>query len=465
MGNCVVARPNEAMFISGCTGTEVVVGSCGCSLWFCNHVESLGLEIMTIHVISKDAETTRGVRIDVDSVAQLKVQTHLDADGKRSSHKSVDTVSGNAVIDKDAIKMAGQNFLGKDRAEIEEQLKATMEGLQRQILGTLTVEEIYKDRMSFCDAINKLATPALLQMGYELVSYVMTDIDDSNNYMSSLGKTQTALVMREAAEGQARNQNEARKKVAAFKSEADIEVATREREAHVVTNQEAEKRAEADRNLNLKRAQFDTQVNSAVAEAEAAAQIESAKQKQAVVRAETTQRAVEAEVELQIADKEVEREKKLREGKSAAELLAQKNRAEGIRVLAEAEAQKTEMMGNAEAQVGLAEAKAIKAKGEAEAEVLQKKADAYKNYGEAAMVSMVVEKLPVIAESVARPLGNVGKMVVVSNDGSVGSKLTGDIGRMISQLPEVVNGLTGVDITKAMKAIADKTGEESKDTI
>ena len=87
MGNCVVARPNEAMFISGCTGTEVVVGSCGCSLWFCNHVESLGLEIMTIHVISKDAETTRGVRIDVDSVAQLKVQTHLDADGKRSSHK------------------------------------------------------------------------------------------------------------------------------------------------------------------------------------------------------------------------------------------------------------------------------------------------------------------------------------------------------------------------------------------
>ena len=61
-------------------------------------------------------------------------------------------------------------------------------------------------------------------MGFELVSYVMTDIDDANNYMKSLGRTQTAMVMREAAEGKARNDNEARKKVAAFKSAADIEV-------------------------------------------------------------------------------------------------------------------------------------------------------------------------------------------------------------------------------------------------
>ena len=217
-------------------------------------------------------------------------------------------------------------------------------------------------------------------------------------------------------------------------------------------------------NLNLKKAQFNTEVNSAVAEAEAAARIETAKQQQEVVRAETKQRSVEAEVELEIADKEVEREKKLREGKSAAELLAQTNRAEGIRVLAKAEAEKTEMMGNAAAEVGLAEAKAIKAKGAAEAEILQMKADAYKNYGEAAMVSMVVDKLPALAESVAKPLSNVGKMVVVSNDGSVGSKLTGDVGRMISQLPEVVNGLTGVDITKAMQKFADNAGE-SKDTI
>ena len=111
----------------------------------------------------------------------------------------------------------------------------------------------------------------------------------------------------------------------------------REREAHVCANQEMEKRAEADRNLNMKKAEYGTQVNTANAEAEAASRIERAKQQQKVVRAETEQRAVEAEVELIVADREVEREKKLRDGKSAAELMAQRNRAEGIRVLAQAE--------------------------------------------------------------------------------------------------------------------------------
>ena len=131
---------------------------------------------------------------------------------------------------------------------------------------------------------------------------------------------------------------------------------------------------------------------------------------------------------------------------------------QGIRVIAQAEAEKVEMMGRAEAQVGLADATAIKAKGEAEAEVLQKKAEAFKQYGEAAMVQMVVEKLPELAESIARPLANVDKMVVVSNDGSIGSKLTTDISRIVSQLPETVDALTGVDITKAIKNVSQKVG-------
>ena len=77
MGNCVVAKPNEAVFISGLSGTSVIKGQCGFALWGCNTVERLGLEIATIHVISKDAETIKGVRIDVDSVAQLKVHTNV----------------------------------------------------------------------------------------------------------------------------------------------------------------------------------------------------------------------------------------------------------------------------------------------------------------------------------------------------------------------------------------------------
>ena len=54
-------------------------------------------------------------------------------------------------------------------------------------------------------------------MGFVLVSYTMTNIGDSNGYMAALGQTQTAQVKREAEEGTARNQAEARKKVAQYK--------------------------------------------------------------------------------------------------------------------------------------------------------------------------------------------------------------------------------------------------------
>ena len=43
-------------------------------------------------------------------------------------------------------------------------------------------------------------------MGYEIVSYVVVDVKDSNGYMDALGATQTALVKREAAEGVSRNE-------------------------------------------------------------------------------------------------------------------------------------------------------------------------------------------------------------------------------------------------------------------
>jgi hypothetical protein len=43
-------------------------------------------------------------------------------------------------------------------------------------------------------------------------------ISDNNGYMHSLGATQTALVKREAAEGEAKNQSEAAQKVAQAES-------------------------------------------------------------------------------------------------------------------------------------------------------------------------------------------------------------------------------------------------------
>ena len=57
---------------------------------------------------------------------------------------------------------------------------------------------------------------------------------------------------------------------------------------------------------------------------------------------------------------------------------------------------------------------------------------------------MIVDKLPEIATNVSKPLENTKEMVFVSSDGSGPSQLTGDITKMMAQIPATVHGLTGV---------------------
>merc|ERR1712167_11331 len=122
---------------------------------------------------------------------------------------------------------------------------------------------------------------------------------------------------------------------------------------------------------------------------------------------------VEAEVRLKVADQEVLRQQKEQDGESKAELMAETNKAESIRVMAKANAERIRMLGDAEAA-------AQEAKGAAEAAVLQKKADAWKQYGDAALVQMVVEKLPELAANMAAPLANTKTWCLFPTTGTPG---------------------------------------------
>jgi flotillin len=144
--------------------------------------------------------------------------------------------------------------------------------------------------------------------------------------MESLGATQTALVKREAAEGKARNQAEARKKVAQYDADAEMSTAEALKEAHIAVNVQKQAEAESDRDLNLKKAVFDTEVNRAKAQASAAGEIEQAKQHQAVIRETTQQEVVAAQVRLEVTDRDVERVKKEKEGASLADLMEERNK-------------------------------------------------------------------------------------------------------------------------------------------
>lgn len=430
MGNIIVTPPNKVAIISGPKGSRMIIGSTGWQWWCIESTKKLSLELMTLPINSRSAETTKGVRVTVSAVAQIKVKA-IDATAEGSKIK----------YDRKSINIAAQHFLGDKEEVIKEALTKTMEGHQRQILGTLTVEEIYKDRAAFSERVREHVMEDLGNMGFELVSYTVTSIDDNNGYMESLGATQTALVKREAAEGRARNEAEARKKVAQYKADADIAASNAVREAHVETLAQKEMEAKADRDLNMKKAEFAKEVNAANELAKAAGLIEKAKQDQEVVKARTQQEAIRMQVQVEVAQREAERIQQEKEGESLAELLEKTNKAKAIKIEAEAEAEKIRAIGEAEAA-------AIRAKGAAEAAVLQEKAEAYKQYGEAAITQLIVEQLPALAKEVAAPLQNTGKMVFVSQDGKAGSMLTSDVTRILSSLPETVEGLTGIDLRK-----------------
>ena len=104
---------------------------------------------------------------------------------------------------------------------------------------------------------------------------------------------------------------------------------------------------------------------------------------------------------------------------------------------------------------GASEAEIISLKGAAEAEAMRKKADSFKEYNQAAVLQILVAALPEIAKAVAEPLSKTDRITLVSTggDGIGASKLTGDIAKIMAELPAVVESLSGVDLRKLVEAI------------
>jgi flotillin len=77
------------------------------------------------------------------------------------------------------------------------------------VSGTLTVEEVYKDRDQFAALVREVAAPDVGRMGIEILSFTIKDVYDEVQYLASLGKAQTAAVKRDADIGVAQANRDA----------------------------------------------------------------------------------------------------------------------------------------------------------------------------------------------------------------------------------------------------------------
>nr|XP_018902485.1 PREDICTED: flotillin-2 [Bemisia tabaci] len=421
MGNLITCGPNRAIIISGgCCGSankRTIVGGWAWAWWFVTDVQYLSLEVMTLNPMCQSVETSQGVPLTVTGVAQCKI---MKAD--------------------ELLQTASEQFLGKSTREIESTILHTLEGHLRAILGTLTVEEVYKDRDQFAALVREVAAPDVGRMGIEILSFTIKDVYDNVQYLASLGKAQTAAVKRDADVG-----------VAQANRDAGIREAECEKSAMDIKYNTDTKIEDNSRMYKLQKANFDKETNTAKAEAQLAYELQAAKIRQKIRNEEIQIEVVERRKQIEVEEQEVQR--KERELNATVRLPAE---AESYKVQTIAEGKRTQTVEVAKAEgektklVGSAEAFAIEAIGKAEAERMKLKATVYKSYGDAAIMSLVLDALPKIAAEVAAPLAKTEEIVLLGGS----DNLTNDITRLCGQLPPAVQALTGVDVTKVLNKVA-----------
>ncbi len=126
-------------------------------------------------------------------------------------------------------------------------------------------------------------------------------------------------------------------------------------------------------------------------------------------------------------------------------------------MMAEAQRTKlaTEAAGQAEATrlQGTAEAEIVRAKGQAEADAMHQRAEAYQEYSQAAVLDKLITGMPEVVRALSQSLASVDKITIVSTgDGhNAGvSQLTGEVAKMVAQVPELFETLTGQKVSDLM---------------
>lgn len=384
-------------------------------------IQRISLNTLTLNVKSEKVYTRHGVPISVTGIAQVKIQGQ----------------------NKEMLAAACQMFLGKSENEVAHIALETLEGHQRAIMAHMTVEEIYKDRQKFSEQVFKVASSDLVNMGISVVSYTLKDIHDDQDYLHSLGKARTAQVQKDARIGEAVAKRDAGIKEAAALQEKVS--------AQYINEIEM---AKAQRDFELKKAIYDLEVNTRKAESDLAFQLQVAKTKQKIEEQKVQVQVVERTQQIQLQDQEIMRKEKELEARIKKPADAERYRLEKL-----AEAERMKLITEAEAEAesirvkGEAQAYAIEVRARADAEQMEKKAQAFQQYQEAAIVDMLMEKLPLIVDEISKPLTKVNKIKMVSSSGTeVGAaKITGEVLDILNRLPETVEKLTGINISQTMQ--------------
>ncbi|WP_110934346.1 flotillin family protein [Paenibacillus bouchesdurhonensis] len=448
--------PDEAMIVTGSflgsknisddeTGRKIkIVRGGGAFIWpIFQKAEFMSLLSHKLDVMTPEVYTEQGVPVSADGVAIIKV--------------------GSSVED---VATAAEQFMGKPIESLKGEAQEVLEGHLRSILGSMTVEEVYRNRDKFAQEVQGVAARDLKKMGLQIVSFTIKDVRDKHGYLEALGKPRIAAVKRDAEIAEAEAVRDSRiQKALAEESGQKAELL---RDTNI---------AEASKEKELKVASFKKEQDTAKAEADQAYHIQEARAKQTMVEEQMKVELVRKEREIDLQDKEIvvrqkqydaEVKKKADADRYAVEQAAEAEKARKMReadavqysieTQAKASAEQKRLEGlaiaDAERAKGTADAEIIRLRGLAEAEAKEKLAEAFQKFGEAAILDIVVKMLPELAEKIAGPISSIDKLTVVdTGKGEGAARVSNYVTELMATAPEMLKSVSGIELDRLIKGL------------
>ena len=299
---------------------------------------------------------------------------------------------GEGLINEEGLRyglpVAVENFIGAENTGeyITQLTQDILEGNLREIIGTMTLEEMVKDRKGLAERVFKNAVPDLEGLGLQIMTFNIQNFNDRNDIISKLG---------------AENEEEITKKAELVKTRAEEEKAIvraeSERKKHEAQINTERANAEHNQQLALQKAQLETERAKAQAEAEAAQALEKARQDKQIETERAEVARIKSENDIKIRENEAKANERI---KIDNQLYAKQKEAEAILEKAKAEAKATEL------------------KGSADAEAIRKRQEAMAEFSNADLRLKELEALMTISKNLSEPIGAIDNITMYGGNGT-----------------------------------------------
>jgi len=227
----------------------------------------LSLDPIQIEIPLRGALSAENIRVNVPSVFTVAIGTTPE------------------LMQNAAIRLLGLNI-----KEIQKQAEDIIFGQLRQVIASMNIEDINRDRDKFLHNIQESLEPELRKIGLVLINVNITDITDESGYIEAIGQKAATQAIQKARGDVADNEKMGEIRVAEAEREKAISVANARKVREIGTREAMREQA-----VRIAELDKEQQVGEKTAAFEREAQVKDAEREMRIRLAAADARAVEGE--------------------------------------------------------------------------------------------------------------------------------------------------------------------------